>query len=142
MPASAQSCAADRRLLQYKWIDRNLPPTLLIFSILHRTIITQHTPLEGLSGSGQFTRLMTFTQLIFGISGTQNRRDQNFLTSTFSVIAILRYPTFPYCFYYIAILQLGHFREIFTKCLATSNRMYLESYNFLRFSLTSIGISW
>ena len=39
-------------------------------------------------------------------------------------------------------LQLSHFREIFTKCLATSDRMYLESYNFLRFSLTSIGISW
>ena len=101
-----------------------------------------HTPLEGLSGSGQFARLMTFTQLIFGISGTQNRRDQNFLTSTFSVIAILRYPTFPYCFYYIAILQLGHFREIFTIFLASSDRMYLESYNFLRLFLTSIAINW
>ena len=85
---------------------------------------------------------MTFTQLIFGISGTQNRRDQNFLTSTFSVIAILRYPTFPYCFYYIAILQLGHFREIFTIFLASSDRMYLESYNFLRLFLTYIAINW
>ena len=101
-----------------------------------------HTHPEGLSGSGKFTRLMTFTQLFFGISGIQNRKDQNFLTSTFSVIAILRYPTFPYCFYYIAILQLSHFREIFTILLASSDRMYLESYNFLRFYLTSMGISW
>ena len=89
--------------------------------------ISRHTPLEGLSGYGQCTRLMTFTQLFFGISGTQNRKDQNFLPSTFSVIAILRYPTFPYCFYYIAILQLSHFREIFTIFLASSDRMYLES---------------
>ena len=101
-----------------------------------------HTPLEGESGSGKFSRLMTLTQLFYDISGTQNRKDQNFLPRTFSVISILRYPTFPYCFYYIAILQLSHFREIFTKCLATSDRMYLENYNFLRFSLTSIGISW
>ena len=101
-----------------------------------------HTLLKELSGSGQFPRLMNFTQLFFGISGIQNRKNQNFLTRTFSVIAILRYPTFPYCFYYIAILQLGHFREIFTKCLAISERMYLESYNFLWFSLTSISISW
>ena len=86
-----------------------------------------HTPLEGLSGSGQCPRLMAFTQLFFGISGIQNRKDQNFLTRTFSVIAILRYPTFPYCFYYIAILQLSHFREIFTIFLASSDRMYLES---------------
>ena len=107
---------------------------------IHR-IIT-HTPLEVLSGSGQCTRLMAFTQLFFGISGIQNRREQNFLPSTFSVIAILRYPTFPYCFYYIAILQLSHFREIFTILLASSDRMYLESYNFLRFYLTSMGISW
>ena len=105
-------------------------------------MMASHTPPEGLSGSVQFPKEMTFTQLFFGISGTQNRKDQNFLPSTFSVIAILRYPTFSYCFYYIAILQLSHFREIFTKCLATSDRMYLESYNFLRFSLTSIGISW
>ena len=85
------------------------------------------TPPEGLSGSGQFPRLMNFTQLFFGISGTQNRRDQNFLTRTFSVITILRYPTFPYCFYYIAILQLSYFREIFTIFLASSDKMYLES---------------
>ena len=104
--------------------------------------ITIHTPLEGSSGSEQSTRLMTFTQPFYDISGIQNRKEQNFLARTFSVIAILRYPTFPYCFYYIAILQLSHFREIFTKCLATSDRMYLENYNFLRFSLTSIGISW
>ena len=101
-----------------------------------------HTPLEGMSGSGKFPKEMTFTQLFFGISGTQNRRDQNFLTRTFSVIAILRYPTFPYCFYYIAILQLSHFREIFTIFLASSDRMYLESYNFLRLFLTSIAINW
>ena len=101
-----------------------------------------HTPPERLPGSVQCPRPMTFTQLFFGISGTQNRKNQNFLTSPFFVIEILRYPTFPYCFYYIAILQLGHFRDIFTKCLASSDRMYLENYNFLRFSLTSIGISW
>ena len=53
-----------------------------------------HTPPEGLCGSGKFTRLMTFTQLFFGISGTQNRKNQNFLTSPFFVIEILRYPTF------------------------------------------------
>ena len=47
--------------------------------------IPAHTPLEGLSGFGQFPRQMAFTQLFFGISGTQNRRDQNFLTRTFSV---------------------------------------------------------
>ena len=104
--------------------------------------MAKHTPLEGLSGYVQSARLMTITQLFFDVSGIQNRREQNFLARTFSVIAILRYLTFPYCFYYIAILQLSHFREIFTKCLATSDRMYLESYNFLRFSLTSIGISW
>ena len=101
-----------------------------------------HTPLEGLSGSVQFPKEMTITQLSFGISGTQNRKDQNFLPSTFSIIRIFRYPTFPYCFYYIAILQLSHFREIFTKCLANSDRMYLESYNFLRLFLTSIAINW
>ena len=100
---------------------------LLTIGARKTSLNTCHTPLEGLSGSGQFTRLMTFTQLIFGISGTQNRRDQNFLTSTFSVIAILIYPTFPYCFYYIAILQLSHFREIFTIFLASSDKMYLES---------------
>ena len=33
----------------------------------------------------------------------------------------------------IAILQLSHFREFFTILLASSDRMYLESYNFLRF---------
>ena len=113
-----------------------------MFTETYLDLLIDHTPLEGLSGSGQFSRLMTFTQLIFGISGTQNRRDQNFLTSTFSVIAILRYPTFPYCFYYIAILQLGHFREIFTIFLASSDRMYLESYNFLRLFLTYIAINW
>ena len=59
---------------------------------------TLHTPLEGLSGFGQFPRLMAFTQQFFGISGTQNRRDQNFLTRTFSVISILRYPTFSLLF--------------------------------------------
>ena len=77
-----------------------------------------HTPPEGLCGSEKSSRLMTFTQPFYGISGTQNRKNQNFLTRTFSVIAILRYPTFPYCFYYIAILQLSHFREIFTIFLA------------------------
>ena len=82
-----------------------------------------HTLLEGLSGFVQFAKEMTITQLFFGVSGTQNRKDQNFLPSTFSVIAILRYPTFPYCFYYIAILQLSHFREIFTIFLANSDRM-------------------
>ena len=85
---------------------------------------------------------MNFTQLFFGISGTQNRKDQNFLPRTFSVIAILRYPTFPYCFYYIAILELSHFREIFTFFLASSDRMYLESCYFLRSFLTSIAIGW
>ena len=98
-----------------------------------------HTPLERLSGSAKCPRPMTFTQLFFGISGTQNRRNQNFLTRTFFVIAILRYPTFPYCFYYIAILQLSHFREFFTLFLASSDRIYLESSYFLRFSLTSIA---
>ena len=107
-----------------------------------KSLSLTHTPLEGLSGFGQFPRLMVFTQLFFGISGTQNRKDQNFLTRTFSVIAILRYPTFPYCFYYIAILQLRHFREIFTSFLACSDRMYLESYNFLRLFLTYIPINW
>ena len=101
-----------------------------------------HTPLEGWSGSVQCSRLMTFTQLFFDVSGIQNRKDQNFLPRTFSVIAILRYPTFPYCFYYIAILQLSHFREIFTILLASSDRMYLESYNFLRLFLTYIAINW
>ena len=96
-------------------------------------IIIIHTPLEGLSGYEQSARKMTITQLFFDVSGIQKRREQNFLARTFSVIAILRYPTFSYCFYYIAILQLSQFREIFTKCLATSDRMYLESYNFLRF---------
>ena len=67
---------------------------------------------------------------------------KNFLPSTFSVIAILRYPTFPYCFYYIAILQLSVFWEIFTRLLVISAGMYLEMSNFLRFSLASIGISW
>merc|ERR1739836_248800 len=101
-----------------------------------------HTPPEGLSGSVQCPKEMTFTQLFFGISGIQNRKDQNFLPRTFSVIAILRYPTFPYCFYYIAILQLSHFREIFTILLSSSDKMYLESYNFLRLFLTSIAINW
>ena len=53
--------------------------------------ITHHTPLEGLSGYVQFPRQMTFTQLFCDISGTQNRKDQNFLTSPFSVIPILRF---------------------------------------------------
>ena len=75
-----------------------------------------HTPPEGLSGSGKFKRLMTFIQLFFGISGTQNRKNQNFLTSPFFVIAILRYLTFPYCFYYIAILS----QVIFGKFLQDS----------------------
>ena len=101
-----------------------------------------HTPLEGSSGSEKSARQMTFTQPFCDISGIQNRKDQNFLPRTFYVIAIFRYPTFPYCFYYIAILQLSHFREIFTKCLAISDWMYLENYNFLGFSLISIGISW
>ena len=68
-----------------------------------------HTPLEGLSGFVQFAKEMTITQLFFGVSGTQNRKDQKFLPSTFSAIAILRYPTFPYCFYYIAILEQSNF---------------------------------
>ena len=130
-------------------MEKNLTQSAGYCSMLSHNLISYssetfkfHTPLEELSGSGQCPRLMAFTQLFFGISGTQNRRDQNFLTSTFSVIAILRYPTFPYCFYYIAILQLGHFREIFTIFLASSDRMYLESYNFLRLFLTYIAINW
>ena len=102
-------------------------------------VCTKHTPPERLPGSVQCPRPMTFTQLFFGISGTQNRKNQNFLTSPFFVIEILRYPTFPYCFYYIAILQLIHFREIFTLFLASSDKIYLESSYFLRYFLTSIA---
>ena len=91
------------------------------------TLVGIHTPLEGSSRSEQCARLMTFTQPFYDISGIQNRKEQNFLARTFSVIAILRYATFPYCFYYIAILQLSHFREIFTILLVNLDRMYLES---------------
>ena len=105
-------------------------------------MLANHTPLEGLSGSVQSPRQMTFTQLFFGISGIQNRFDQNFLPRTFSVIAILRHLTFPYCFYYIAILLLCHFRWIFTNLLVTSKRIYLGFSNFLAVFLTSIGICW
>ena len=42
-----------------------------------------HTPPEGLCGSVQWSRLMTFTQLFYDISGIQNMKDQNFLTGTF-----------------------------------------------------------
>ena len=137
--------------LKQKWLARTLPYSLVWHQIFVQTKLSfglmcfridVHTPLEGLSGFVQFAKEMTITQLFFGVSGTQNRKDQNFLPSTFSVIPILRYPTFPYCFYYIAILQLSHFREIFTIFLASSDRMYLESYNFLRLFLTSIAIKW
>ena len=84
-----------------------------------------HTPLEGSSGSEQSTRLMTFTQPFYDISGIQNRKEQNFLARTFSVIAILRYPTFSYCFYYIATFEPSHFCEIFTKFLVISEWIYL-----------------
>ena len=57
-----------------------------------------HTPLEVLSGTGQFTRPMANAQLFYDISGIQNRFDQNFLTRTFSVIAIWKYPIFPIVF--------------------------------------------
>ena len=50
------------------------------FSLFHLTEYAIHTPPEGLSGSVKFPKEMTFTQLFFGISGTQNRKDQNFLT--------------------------------------------------------------
>ena len=63
-----------------------------------------HTPLEGSSGSEQSTRLMTFTQPFYDISGIQNRKEQNFLARTFSVIAILRYPTFPNCLFVTEVL--------------------------------------
>ena len=85
---------------------------------------------------------MSFTQLFYDISGTQNRKDQNFLTRTFFLIAILRYPTFSYCFYYIATFEPSHFCEIFTKFLVISEWIYLGLWNFLRLSLTSVGISW
>ncbi len=55
---------------------------------LFYTPMLKHTPLEGLSGSVQSPRPMILTQLFFGISGIQNRFDRNFLTRTFSVIAI------------------------------------------------------
>ena len=77
--------------------------------VSQQNLIIEHTPPERLPGSVQCPRPMTFTQLFFGISGTQNRKNQNFLTSPFFVIAILRYPTFPYCFYYIAILEPSDF---------------------------------
>ena len=105
-------------------------------------MLVQHTPLEIWSGSEQFPRLMNFTQLFYGISGTQNRKDQNLLTRTFFLIAILRYPTFSYCFYYIATFEPSHFCEIFTKFLVISEWIYLGLWNFLRLSLTSVGISW
>ena len=56
------------------------------------------------------------------------------------LIAILRYPTFPYCFYYIAILEPSDFWEIFTRLLVISEWIYLGLWNFLRLSLTSVGI--
>ncbi len=58
---------------------------------LPKNMVARHTPPEGLSGSVQFPKETTFTQLFFGISGTQNRKDQNVLPGTFSVIAILRF---------------------------------------------------
>ena len=115
-----------------------LLPGIISFSLIFFGSFC-HTPPERLPGSVQCPRPMTFTQLFFGISGTQNRKNQNFLTSPFFVIKILRYPTFPYCFYYIAILQLIHFREIFTLFLASSDKIYLESSYFLRYFLTSIA---
>ena len=51
-------------------------------------IPSMHTPPEILLGTGQFPRPMVNAQLFYGVSGIQNRFDQNFLTRTFSVIAI------------------------------------------------------
>ena len=111
-----------------------------IRNFINGTYSMYHTPLEGWSGSEQFSRLMSFTQLFYDISGTQNRKDQNFLTRTFFLIAILRYPTFSYCFYYIATFEPSHFCEIFTKLHVISEWIYLGLWNFLRLSLTSVGI--
>ena len=88
-------------------------PSLLKFLYVH----LYHTPPEGLCGSEKSSRLMTFTQPFYGISGTQNRKNQNFLTRTFFLIAILRHPIFYYCFYYIAMFELSCFLEIFTRLL-------------------------
>ncbi len=90
------------------------PTRLFIYYIKGQGFATlPHTPLEGLSGSVQFARLMTFTQLFFDISGTQNRKDQNFLTSTFSVIAILRYPTFSLLFLVYSDIAAKSFQRNF-----------------------------
>ena len=51
-------------------------------------------------------------------------------------------PHFSLMFYYIAILYFSHFWEIFTILNVISGWIYLESSNFLTFSLTSVGISW
>ena len=49
---------------------------------------------------------------------------------------------FPYVFGIELYYSLIIFKEIFTKLLVISEGIHLEISNFLRFSLTSIGISW
>ena len=59
---------------------------------------THHTPPEGLCGSGKFTRLMTFTQLFFGISGTQNRKNKKKINQDFFCNRDFKIPHFSLLF--------------------------------------------